>query len=100
MMPTQNDKESIPLAMQRVFYNLQFGEDSVSTRELTKSFGWDNYEAFTQHDVQELNRVLCDNLEGKMKVCGTRVKWRTHSNRSIGHSSGGYHREAVPRESQ
>lgn len=22
-----------------------------------------------QHDVQELNRVLCDNLEEKMKVC-------------------------------
>ena len=26
-------------------------------------------EGFMQHDVQELNRVLCDNLEEKMKVC-------------------------------
>ena len=25
-------------------------------------------EGFMQHDVQELNRVLCDNLEEKMKV--------------------------------
>jgi ubiquitin carboxyl-terminal hydrolase 7 len=41
----------------------------VGTKELTKSFGWDSYESFIQHDVQELNRVLCDNLERKMKVC-------------------------------
>lgn len=25
-------------------------------------------DSFMQHDVQELNRVLCDNLEEKMKV--------------------------------
>ena len=70
-MPTEKDMElskpTIPLALQRVFYRLQFGSRSVNTRELTSSFGWDNSDAFTQHDVQELNRVLCDNLEGKMK---------------------------------
>ena len=48
---------------------LQFGDASVSTKDLTKSFGWDTMEGFMQHDVQELNRVLCDNLEEKMKVC-------------------------------
>ena len=47
---------------------LQFGEEPVSTKNLTKSFGWDNYEAFMQHDVQELNRVLVEKLEEKMKV--------------------------------
>lgn len=47
---------------------LQFTNVSASTKDLTKSFGWDNHEAFMQHDVQELNRVLCENLEGKMKV--------------------------------
>lgn len=52
-----------------MFYRLQFSESSVGTKELTKSFGWDSYESFIQHDVQELNRVLCDNLERKMKVC-------------------------------
>jgi ubiquitin carboxyl-terminal hydrolase 7 len=36
------------------------------------SFGWDALDAFTQHDVQELGRVLCDNLEEKMK--GTPVE--------------------------
>jgi ubiquitin carboxyl-terminal hydrolase 7 len=40
----------------------------VSTKELTKSFGWDTYDAFMQHDVQELNRVLQEKLEDKMKV--------------------------------
>lgn len=48
---------------------LQFGDSSVSTKDLTKSFGWDTYDAFMQHDVQELNRVLQEKLEDKMKVC-------------------------------
>ena len=40
----------------------------LGTTELTKSFGWDPFEAFQQHDVQEFNRVLQDRLEEKMKV--------------------------------
>ncbi|KAG6417727.1 hypothetical protein SASPL_119919 [Salvia splendens] len=69
-MPTNvNDmpSASIPLAMQRLFYKLQYSDTSVATKELTKSFGWDSYESFLQHDVQELNRVLCAKLEEKMK---------------------------------
>jgi hypothetical protein len=42
----------------------------VSTKDLTKSFGWSSMDAFMQHDVQELNRVLCEKLEEKMKVGG------------------------------
>mmetsp|Transcript_33094 Transcript_33094/g.53664 ORF Transcript_33094/g.53664 Transcript_33094/m.53664 type:complete len:668 (+) Transcript_33094:182-2185(+) len=73
LMPTENDASAtgLALALQRVFYRLQTNTASVGTRELTKSFGWDTYDSFTQHDVQELNRVLCDNLEEKMK--GTKV---------------------------
>jgi hypothetical protein len=79
--------DSVVLALQRVFYRLQFSQGSVGTKvappkcfcrhvlpyfsifqqELTRSFGWDARESFTQHDVQELDRVLCDNLETKMK---------------------------------
>lgn len=68
-IPTENDEatKSIALALQRLFYNLQFSNNAVGTTELTKSFGWDSYEAFRQHDVQEFNRVLQDNLEIKMK---------------------------------
>ena len=47
---------------------LQFGDAAVSTKDLTRSFGWDTYEAFMQHDVQELSRVLCEKLEEKMKA--------------------------------
>ena len=81
----QKPTDSIALAMQRLFYHLE--KSSVAgTRELTKSFGWgaslsrldrhcssvclDGYEAFTQHDVQEMLRVLTDNLEEKMKESG------------------------------
>ncbi|KAJ1772579.1 ubiquitin-specific protease ubp15 [Coemansia sp. RSA 1843] len=68
-IPTENDdpKKSVALALQRVFYNLQICDEPVDTTELTKSFGWDSYESFMQHDVQEFSRVLQDNLETKMK---------------------------------
>lgn len=68
-MPTAGDDpaKSVPLAMQRVFYELQFSDKPVGTKKLTKSFGWDTFDSFLQHDVQELCRVLLDNLESKMK---------------------------------
>ncbi|KAJ8439362.1 hypothetical protein Cgig2_022499 [Carnegiea gigantea] len=70
MPTTENDmpSASIPLALQSLFYKLQYSDSSVATKELTKSFGWDTYDSFMQHDVQELNRVLCEKLEDKMKL--------------------------------
>ncbi|KAI4299933.1 hypothetical protein L6164_033353 [Bauhinia variegata] len=58
---------SIPLALQSLFYKLQYSDTSIATKELTKSFGWDIYDSSMQHDVQELNKVLCEKLEDKMK---------------------------------
>jgi len=54
-------------ALQNVFYKLQTSDQAVNCRELMKSFGWDSVDAFTQHDAQELNRLLCDRLEERMK---------------------------------
>lgn len=74
-MPTSNEElahKSLPLALQSLFYKLQFNPNAVSTKDLTRSFGWDTMDAFTQHDVQELNRVLSEKLEEKMK--GTSVE--------------------------
>ncbi|PWA90491.1 ubiquitin-specific protease 13 [Artemisia annua] len=65
-MPT-TEALTIPLALQSIFYKLQYGDTSVSTKELTTSFGWGAQESFIQHDVQELNRTLCEKLEEKMK---------------------------------
>ncbi|KAG0193985.1 hypothetical protein DFQ28_002094 [Apophysomyces sp. BC1034] len=68
-IPTETEEptKSVALALQRCFYNLQYSSAPIDTTELTKSFGWDSLEAFMQHDVQEFNRVLQDNLELKMK---------------------------------
>ncbi|ORZ00919.1 hypothetical protein BCR43DRAFT_158924 [Syncephalastrum racemosum] len=73
MIPSDisEDTESVVLALQRLFYNLQSSEEAVSTIELTKSFGWGQSDAFMQHDIQEFNRILLDTLENKMK--GTAV---------------------------
>ena len=70
-MPTTETDEaatSLAVALQSLFYKLQYSDTSVSTKDLTKSFGWDAFDSFMQHDVQELNRVLCEKLEDKMKV--------------------------------
>ncbi|KAF9301521.1 hypothetical protein BGZ74_006608 [Mortierella antarctica] len=68
-IPTDEDEpsKSVALALQRVFYQLATSSNSVGTTELTRSFGWNSLDSFMQHDVQEFNRVLQDNLEGKMK---------------------------------
>jgi ubiquitin carboxyl-terminal hydrolase 7 len=58
---------SITLALQWLFYKLQVPESSVPTRELIRSFGWDTSDMFIQHDVEELNRILFDKLDERMK---------------------------------
>ncbi|CCH60493.1 hypothetical protein TBLA_0C07020 [Henningerozyma blattae CBS 6284] len=68
----ENPNDSVALALQRAFYQLQVSNYPLDTLELTRSFGWDTAEAFTQHDVQELNRILMDRLESRMK--GTSVE--------------------------
>merc|ERR1712151_868890 len=65
----EDNSKAPPLihALQNVFYRLQTSDQAVNCRELMKSFGWDTMDAFTQHDAQELNRLLCDRLEEQMK---------------------------------
>lgn len=62
---------STTLALQSVFHDLQVHDSEVSTRALTKAFGWTSADAFMQQDVQEMMRVLLDKLEEKM--AGTEV---------------------------
>jgi ubiquitin carboxyl-terminal hydrolase 7 len=64
---SESDRDSIALALQRVFYDLHFSTNAVSTKRLTNSFGWSSVDAFMQHDVQEFARVLTDAVEKKMK---------------------------------
>eukprot|EP01119_Soliformovum_irregulare_P023222 TRINITY_DN8089_c0_g2_i3.p1 TRINITY_DN8089_c0_g2~~TRINITY_DN8089_c0_g2_i3.p1 ORF type:complete len:1165 (-),score=386.65 TRINITY_DN8089_c0_g2_i3:60-3554(-) len=67
-MKMKREKESIPRQLQLLFANLQMSDEkTVKTKRLTKSFGWADSEAFTQHDVQELLRVLFDALEKVLK---------------------------------
>lgn len=48
MMPTEGDdsSKSVPLALQRVFYELQHSDKPVGTKKLTKSFGCDDLLCF------------------------------------------------------
>ena len=66
-------KKNIPYQLQRLFLNLQTSsKKSIQTHDLTKSFGWNSDDAFQQHDVQELCRVMFDALEKTFK--GTEQK--------------------------
>ncbi|XP_005097820.1 ubiquitin carboxyl-terminal hydrolase 40 [Aplysia californica] len=57
----------IPLQLQRLFSQLLLSDQqSVSTIQLTNSFGWTNHEEFQQHDVQELNRILFSAIEDSL----------------------------------
>ena len=62
-----DEKDDMPLALQRVFYSLQYSPAAVSTSALLLSFGWGQSERNTQYDVQEFNCTLSAKLERKMK---------------------------------
>lgn len=62
-----DDKDEMPLALQRVFYALQYSSTAVSTSALLLSFGWGQSQRNTQYDVQEFNCTLSAQLERKMK---------------------------------
>lgn len=63
-----DETKSIPFQLQKLFLNLQTSpRHSIETTELTRSFGWDSSEAWQQHDVQELCRVMFDALEQEFK---------------------------------
>lgn len=57
------NNSSIIYALQSIFYRLQFGDSSVNTQRLLDSFGWSRYDAYVQHDVQELARMLIEKIE-------------------------------------
>ena len=62
----QSQKNNVAFQLARLFYKIQSATVPVRTTELTESFGWTRAEAFEQHDIQELARILLDNLETKM----------------------------------
>lgn len=60
-------EKDIMFQLQVLFAKLQYAQvSSISTRALTTSFGWQNEQVFIQHDLQELNRVLCEKIEDFM----------------------------------
>lgn len=61
------DTSGVTGGLQRLFYQLRTSNPPVDTNDLTGTFGWNTADAFTQHDVQELARILMDRLEAKMK---------------------------------
>jgi len=64
----QFEKDAIARQLQLLFARLQLRDQrAVKTKHLTSSFGWKDSDAFTQHDVQELCRVLFDALERVLK---------------------------------
>ena len=66
-----NKDYSIPYQLQRLFTNLQLSRNSfVSTKSLTKSFGWESSQSFEQQDSSEFSRVLYDAIEQSFHLAG------------------------------
>lgn len=58
-----NPKSDIANNLKLLFGRMQSMSGPVSTRELTKSFGWEIEDLFSQQDTQELMRLLLDRLD-------------------------------------
>ncbi|EAR91927.3 ubiquitin carboxy-terminal hydrolase (macronuclear) [Tetrahymena thermophila SB210] len=57
-------EDCIPLQLQILFAKMQLRSfPYVDTKDLAKSFGWDNQDGWEQHDTQEFVRILLDAIE-------------------------------------
>lgn len=68
--PPKPKIRKIPIELRKLFALLQASDmASVSTQGLTRSFGWNSGDgqAAAQHDIQELNRLLMEALEGSLR---------------------------------
>ncbi|KAL0299092.1 UNVERIFIED_CONTAM: Ubiquitin carboxyl-terminal hydrolase 12 [Sesamum radiatum] len=68
MPTTENDNPSgsIPLALQSLFYKLQYSDTSVATKELTKSFGNSGRGTIQQlFEGHHMNYIECINVDYK-----------------------------------
>eukprot|EP00892_Ulva_mutabilis_P002888 jgi/Ulvmu1/125/UM001_0129.1 len=74
-MPTAEGEDpevSIPLALKRLFYKLEYSQTPVSTKQLVQSLGWTTGEAVVRHDVEELRSIqLHLEFEHKLKLYAT-----------------------------
>ena len=66
-LPFEKNENSLSSSLQILFYDLTFGNQSVSTNKLIKSFGWEKNDIFIQHDIQEFNMKLSEIMEKKFK---------------------------------
>ena len=57
---SEEARQSVPLALQRVFSMLETKASAVSTMGLTESFGWDSAESFTQVSFYFAADMLCE----------------------------------------
>ncbi|KAI7884409.1 cysteine proteinase [Lichtheimia hyalospora FSU 10163] len=64
-LPTENQEptSNTALALQRLFYQMQYSDKSVSVLELTRAFGWRDLELYMAHDCVEFIIVLLDLLQ-------------------------------------
>lgn len=62
-----NSSSGVLDALQALFVRMSRSTSPLDTREVIQSFGWSDVEMYEQHDVQELNRLLCDRLETELK---------------------------------
>lgn len=69
-MPTEEGEDpysSLSAALKNLFFRLQYSPTPVSAKELISAFGWQTADALQQHDVQELELIIFDRLEQRMK---------------------------------
>eukprot|EP00210_Caulerpa_lentillifera_P006759 g6459.t1 len=72
ILESDDPEKSIPSALQSIFYKLQYQNSSVNIKDLTKSIGWETHDVCLKHDIQEMQGLLFEKLQEKMK--GTKIE--------------------------
>lgn len=77
MMPTEGDdsSKSVPLALQRVFYELQHSDKPVGTKKLTKSFGYEELWSGFSTRGERKKKIITAIFTKRIIICSVNVLW-------------------------
>lgn len=63
----ENPEKSIVWNLQRLFADLQTSNEAVSTKKLTRAFGWNEDDVNLDQDTHEFIRLILTSIEEKLK---------------------------------
>lgn len=69
---SDDPQNSLPLALQHLFYKLHYQNTSAKLKDLFKALDWDCEDVLLQYDVHEVGQILFGKLDKDIEACNAK----------------------------